>query len=114
LLIRAEEVAELATVELDDDAGGLLGALERQDEENVVVGAEAVAEVVAGRGGFAFFCSGTGRMLGVGAIRHDLRFGRHRFCRLLVHEFRARGCRVEGWIAGKVMSGQEIKKFWKL
>jgi hypothetical protein len=41
------------------------------------VGGEAVAVIVLGRGGFAFFRFGTGGMLGVGSVRVDLRFGRH-------------------------------------
>ena len=49
----------------------------RKHEEDFVVGAEAVADSVLGRGGFALFRFGTGGMLGVGSVRRDLRFGRH-------------------------------------
>jgi hypothetical protein len=59
------------------------GALEREDEENVVVAGEAVAKVIAGRGGFALFRFGTGGMLRIGAVRGDLRFGGHSFVMLL-------------------------------
>jgi hypothetical protein len=57
------------------------GAFVREEEENVVVGMgrEAVAIVVAGRGGFALFRFRTAGMLRIRTIGCDLRFSRHIF-----------------------------------
>jgi hypothetical protein len=47
-------------LETDAEDGVGLDAFEREDEENRAVVAEAVAQVIAGRGGFAFFGFGAG------------------------------------------------------
>ena len=78
-----------------EDAIGF-GAFERKNEKNVVVAAEAVAKVIAGRGGFALFRFGACGMFRVGSVGGDLRFGRHIFRNSFVRDFRAEGVRAEG------------------
>ena len=72
-------IGAMLVVEIGEQDAVGFAVFAREDEEKAVGVAEAVAGVIAGRGGFAFFCSGTRRMLGVGPVGGDLRFGRHGF-----------------------------------
>ena len=69
----------MLAVEIGEEEAVGFDAFAREEEENAVRVAEAVAGVIAGRGGFAFFRFGAGGLFGVGAIGGNLGFGRHSF-----------------------------------
>ena len=89
--------------EIDEQPVVFFGVLPRQEEEVGVHVGEAVAGVVAGRGGFAFFRFGTGGKFGVGLVGCDLRFGRHDFGMLLRTRVSIRAFGESRWGRAKLL-----------
>jgi hypothetical protein len=59
-----------------------------------------VAQVIAGRGGFALFRFGAGGLFGIGSVGCDLRFGGHGFGMLLRTRVSRGGCSGGGLNSG--------------